>query len=127
MKSAVYKASLVYPAVNRKNITGYCTFNISMHFAEEIYICDNNWPVANYLDFQYTQQFFSLSLQYNDFAHSCFLSLASYIAFSYERSPLSHNIKMLAPRTELYFNEIHALSRFMTARKQIVDDQSIKL
>ena len=98
-----------------------------MHFTEEIYIHTADWPVVNYLDFQYTQQFFSLSLQHNDFAHSCFLSLALYVAFSYERSPLLHNIKMLAPDTELYFTEIHALSPFMTAQKQIVDDQSVKL
>ena len=40
-----------------------------MHFAEEIYVHAADWPVTNYLDSQYTQLFFSLSLQHNDFAY----------------------------------------------------------
>ena len=51
--------------------------------------------MANYLDSQYTQLFFSLSIQHKDFVH--LLPLFDTIVFSFKRSPFLHkNVMLLA-------------------------------
>ena len=80
---------------------------------------------ANYLDSQYTQLFFSLLLQHNDFAD--LLSLFGTAVVSYERSPFLRKIIMPASSMHRTFLQIHLLSPFIIARKRTVDDQSVIL
>ena len=62
-------AHLAHPA---KLALGYCILDISTSLPK---IRTADWPMGNYLDSQYIQQFFSLSLQHNDLL-IYFLSLA---------------------------------------------------
>ena len=64
----MYETALVHPVVNCKNrVLLQLLYVRYFHFAEEI---DYMLSLAHaYIDSQYTQLFFSLSLQHNDFAH----------------------------------------------------------
>ena len=86
--------------------------------------------LANYLDSQYIELFFSLSLQHNDIAHLLPLfgtAVCKSIAIYSERGPFLHKVIMLASSMYGSLLQIHPLSSFMIAQKQTVDDQSVKI
>ena len=76
-----------------------------------------DWPMANYFDSQYTQLFFSLSLQLNNFAH--LLLLFGVVVF------LMNGVCSCNAIAIHTWNYIHC--HIYDRTKMIVDNQSVKL
>ena len=81
--------------------------------------------MANYLDSQYTQLFFSLLLQHNNFAH--LLPLFGIVVFPMKgvRNPFMHKIVMLA--VHVWNSTANTFTVTIYDCTKTVDDQFIKV